>query len=192
MLGSLSLLSLGKNPPTLFFVSFAPQINTSQLMKNTLKTSLEFTKNILVTGAFKETSRRVELEITSKLPTGPNQVIVEFGMGHGNITKEVLKKISPTSKLFAFEVKEEFCDYVDAQINDGRLVIVNDGAETSTNMSVSLCMVLSPLSHSLFSPKKKAALSLMGLMPLCKMAVILVKYFTQKYTSKNSKAFLRK
>ena len=54
-------------------------------MKKTIKTSLEFTKNILVTGAFKETSRRVEMEITSKLPKKENQIIVEFGMGHGNI-----------------------------------------------------------------------------------------------------------
>ena len=98
-------------------------------MKKALKTSLEFTKNILVTGAFKETSRRVELEITSKLPATENQVIVEFGMGHGNITREILKNISPSSKVFAFEVNEEFCDYVATHVKDDRLVIVNDGAE---------------------------------------------------------------
>ena len=101
-------------------------------MKKTLKTSLEFTKNILVTGAFKETSRRVELEITSKLPAQENQIIVEFGMGHGNITKEILKNIAPSSKLFAFEVNEEFCDFVANEIDDERLVIVNDGAENLT------------------------------------------------------------
>ncbi len=101
-------------------------------MKNTIKTSLEFTKNILVTGAFKETSRRVELEITSKLPTAADQVFVEFGMGHGNITREILNTISPTSKLFAFEVNEEFCEHVSSHIHDERLVIVNDGAENLT------------------------------------------------------------
>lgn len=101
-------------------------------MKKTLKTSLEFTKNILVTGAFKETSRRVELEITTKLSEAPNQVIVEFGMGHGNITREILKHLHPTSKLFAFEVNEEFCEHVNAEIDDDRLVIVNDGAENLT------------------------------------------------------------
>ncbi len=101
-------------------------------MKNTIKTSLKYTKNILVTGAFKETSRRVELEITSKLPPTTDQVIVEFGMGHGNITREILKNISPTSKLFAFEVNEEFCDHVASKIDDDRLVIINDGAENLT------------------------------------------------------------
>ncbi|HFA47738.1 MAG TPA: hypothetical protein ENJ95_01825 [Bacteroidetes bacterium] len=98
-------------------------------MKNSFKTSFEFTKNLLTTGAFKETSRRVEIEICSKLPTGPNRVIVEFGMGHANISKEILRTISPSSKLYAFEVKEEFCDHVAALINDERLIIINDGAE---------------------------------------------------------------
>lgn len=98
-------------------------------MNKAFKTSIEFTKNILVTGAFRETSRRVELEITSKLPSLPNQVIVEFGMGHGNITKEILKNISPSSKVYAFEVNKEFCDHVADEIKDDRLVIVNDGAE---------------------------------------------------------------
>ncbi|MEO1260000.1 MAG: hypothetical protein AAFZ15_14500 [Bacteroidota bacterium] len=101
-------------------------------MKKTIKTSLQFTKNILVTGAFKETSRKVELEITSKLPTAENQVFVEFGMGHGNITKQILRNISPTSKLFAFEVNETFCGHVEAEINDERLIIINDGAENLT------------------------------------------------------------
>jgi phospholipid N-methyltransferase len=121
-------------------------------MKNTIKTSLEFTKNILVTGAFKETSRRVELEITSKLPTAANQVIVEFGMGHGNITKEILQTISPTSKLFAFEVNEEFCDYVASQIKDDRLVIVNDGAENlAKHVGVPVHAFVSSIPFTFFS-----------------------------------------
>ena len=121
-------------------------------MKKTIKTSYEFTKNILVTGAFKETSRRVEREITSKLPTKDNQVIVEFGMGHGNITREILKTISPTSKLFAFEVKEEFCDHVASKIDDERLVIVNDGAENlAKHVGLSVHGFVSSIPFTFFS-----------------------------------------
>ena len=69
------------------------------------------------------------MEITSKLPKKENQIIVEFGMGHGNITKEILKNMAPSSKLFSFEVNEEFCNHVDAEIDDERLIIVNDGAQ---------------------------------------------------------------
>ena len=121
-------------------------------MKKTLKTSLQFTKNILVTGAFKETSRRVELEITSKLNQGTDQVYVEFGMGHGNITKEILNNISPTSKLFAFEVNEEFCDFVNNDIDDDRLVIVNDGAENlSKHVDSSVHGFVSSIPFTFFS-----------------------------------------
>ncbi len=98
-------------------------------MLDKLKTSIEFTKNLLTTGAFKETSRKVEVEITSTLPRDENRTIVEFGIGHGNITREILRIIHPTSRLYAFEVKEEFCEYVASEIKDPRLTIINDGAE---------------------------------------------------------------
>jgi len=98
-------------------------------LKQRLKTSLAFTKNFFVTGAFKETSRSVELEICKYLPTKGEQTIVEFGMGHGNITQEVLNRIAPNSELYAFEVNESFCEYVQETIIDERLHIINDGAE---------------------------------------------------------------
>ncbi len=101
-------------------------------LKNRLKTTFEFSKNIFTTGAFYETSRKVELEVCTHLPQGDNKVIVEYGMGHGNISKEILNHISPTSKLYAFEVKKEFCEHVRETIDDDRLIIINDGAQ---NMS---------------------------------------------------------
>jgi len=98
-------------------------------MLQSLKTTLAFTKNLFVTGALYETSKKVEKEICANLPKGDEKVVVEFGMGHGNITKEILKNLSPSSKLYAFEVKEEFCEHVAKEIDDPRLIIVNDGAE---------------------------------------------------------------
>lgn len=94
-----------------------------------LKTTFEFTRNLFTTGAVSETSRQVEVEICSKLPGGNNKVIVEYGMGHGNITREILRKIAPDSRLYAFEVNEKFCRYVEEEIRDSRLFIINDSAE---------------------------------------------------------------
>ena len=144
------------------FVANISDVATQEtLMKKTIKTSLQFTKNILVTGAFKETSRRVEREITSKLPLKENQVFVEFGMGHGNITKEILKNMAPTSRLFAFEVNEEFCDYVDAEIDDERLVIVNDGAENlGKHVGASVNGFVSSIPFTFFS--KEVSRSILG------------------------------
>ncbi len=94
-----------------------------------LKTSFAFTKNLFVTGAIYETSRKTEIEICKYIPKGDHKIIVEFGMGYGNITREILNNIAPTSKVYAFEVKKSFCEHVRKNIEDKRLIIVNDGAE---------------------------------------------------------------
>ncbi len=97
-------------------------------MSNKFKTALAFTRNLFVTGAFSQTSTRVEKEITRYVSSEPGTIVVELGMGHGNITKEVLRVISPTSKIYSFEVNEEFCAHVRAEVSDERLIIINDDA----------------------------------------------------------------
>ena len=99
-------------------------------MSKKLTTSIQYIKNILTTGAVGQTSREVELEICSHLPRDANRVIIEYGMGLGNITLEVLNTISPNSTLYAFEVNKEFCEKARKTINDKRLIIINAGAET--------------------------------------------------------------
>lgn len=93
-----------------------------------LKTAIEFAKNVRTTGAIYQTSKKVEAEISSRFSNGPDLTFVEFGMGHGNITQKILNKISDTSRLYAFEVNAEFCEYVRELIPDKRLIIVNDSA----------------------------------------------------------------
>ena len=102
-------------------------------MGKKLATSIQYIKNILTTGAVGQTSREVELEICAHLPRDENRIIVEYGMGLGNITLEVLNTISPSSKLYAFEVNKEFCEKARKQIDDQRLIIINSGAETLTD-----------------------------------------------------------
>lgn len=99
-------------------------------MSKKLSASFKYITNILTTGAVGQTSRDVELEICAHLPRDENRVIVEYGMGLGNITVEVLNTISPSSRLYAFEVNKEFCEIARHQIRDERLIIINAGAET--------------------------------------------------------------
>jgi|SRR5688572_2921424 len=99
-------------------------------MGKKLATSIQYIKNILTTGAVGQTSREVELEICAHIPRGDNKVIVEYGMGLGNITMEILNTIAPTSRLYAFEVNKEFCEKAGKTIDDKRLIIINAGAET--------------------------------------------------------------
>lgn len=120
-----------------------------------LKTSIEFSRNLFVTGALTETSRKVEVEICKNIPVGRDVVVIEFGMGHGNITKAILNKISPNSKLYAFEVNEEFCDHVRESIQDERLEIINDGAENMKNhINQKVDSVISSIPFSFFSKQK--------------------------------------
>lgn len=121
-----------------------------------LKTSLEFTKNIKTTGAFRQTSKKVEQEITRYVSKDTEQHIVEFGTGHGNITKQILAKMHKNSKLYTFEVNEEFCDLVSAQMPDPRLHVINAGAETLTDhVSEPIDVVISSIPLTLF-PKELA------------------------------------
>ena len=124
-------------------------------MNQKLKTGLKFTKNFFTTGAFVETNREVEVEICKHLPKYENAVVVEFGMGHGNITQEILNTISPTSKLYAFEVKKDFCDHVSQTIQDERLTIINDGAENlKRHITGEIDGVISSIPFSFFSKEK--------------------------------------
>jgi len=93
-----------------------------------IKTAFEFTKKLGTTGALFETSRKVEVEICKYVLPDTPQLIVEYGAGHGNITKAILSKMNSNSKLVAFEVHSEFCEVL-KNISDDRLQIVNDSAQ---------------------------------------------------------------
>lgn len=124
-------------------------------MKRKLKTAYHFTKNLFTTGAFTETSRKVEIEICRHIPEGDNKVIVEYGVGHGNITKEILSRISPTSKLYGFEVQKDFCEHVKKTIQDERLIIINDGAENVKQyVKEDVDSVIASIPFSFFSKEK--------------------------------------
>lgn len=128
-------------------------------MNQKLKTSIAFTKNLLVTGAISETSRQVEIDICKHISKEDNKIIVEFGMGHGNITQEILNTIAPTSKVYAFEVKESFCNHVRKTIADDRLIIINDGAQNlKKHVKDNINTVISSIPFSFFSKEKGMAI----------------------------------
>ena len=74
------------------------------------------------TGAFSETSRFVVDNISKFVEKNKKQVIIEYGAGHGNITKGILDKMNEDSVLYAFEIHTDFCKQLE-QIKDKRLRI---------------------------------------------------------------------
>ena len=93
-----------------------------------IKTALEFTKNLKTTGAVYETSKKGEQALSRFVVDSEEQIVVEFGAGHGNITSVILSRMNPNSKLYAFELNSEFCDVL-SNIDDDRLVVINDSAQ---------------------------------------------------------------
>ena len=75
-----------------------------------------------------ETSRWVGREITKYVADDRPQVIVEYGAGHGNITRQILERMHPESTLYAFEINPDFCKVLEA-IGDPRLKVIQAPAE---------------------------------------------------------------
>ncbi|NUQ25017.1 MAG: methyltransferase domain-containing protein [Saprospiraceae bacterium] len=92
-------------------------------MWKSLKTVVSFTRHLTETGAFSETSRFVEREISKHVDPGVPQYILEYGAGHGNITRHILSKMHPESRLVSFEINPDFCELL-RKINDPRLRVV--------------------------------------------------------------------
>lgn len=126
-------------------------------MNQKLKTALAFTKNVFVTGALFETSKKVEKEICKHINKEKDIIVVEYGMGHGNITREILNNISPNSKLYSFEVNKDFCEHVKKTIQDDRLTIINDSAQNVRKYfgMDKVDNVIASIPFSLYSEDKK-------------------------------------
>lgn len=123
------------------------------------KTSIAYTKNLFVTGAISQTCRSVEIEICRFIPKEDYKIIVEFGMGHGNITREILNNMAPNSKLYAFEVNKSFCDQVRNTIDDDRLTIINDSAENiKKHLQEEVHSVIASIPFSFFSKEKQVGI----------------------------------
>lgn len=97
-------------------------------MRNFLKTTIAFTKKVGTTGALFETSKHVVAAITEPVTPQHKQVIVEYGAGHGNITRGILAKMHTDSVLLSFELHREFCEVLQQNVQDPRLHVINDSA----------------------------------------------------------------
>ena len=68
----------------------------------------EVVNSIKHIGAIAPSSRYLANNIIKHIDFDENQVILEFGCGNGAITKQILKKMSPTSRLISLEINDPF------------------------------------------------------------------------------------
>jgi phospholipid N-methyltransferase len=59
------------------------------------------------------------------------RTVVEFGVGTGVYTEEVLKRLHPDAVFLAFEIEPDLASAVDARLQDPRLRVINDSAENA-------------------------------------------------------------
>jgi phospholipid N-methyltransferase len=80
-------------------------------------------------GAIAPTSRFGIRAMLNFVDFSKTSTFVEFGPGRGVITREVLKRLSPSAKLIAIERNPDFYRSLERRIRDPRLHLFNDSAE---------------------------------------------------------------
>jgi phospholipid N-methyltransferase len=85
-------------------------------------------RNLQTVGTLTRSSKQLCKALIKHVDFQNTKLIVELGAGDGVITKHILQAMRPDAKLLAFEVNPRFCEQM-RQINDDRLVIIEDSAE---------------------------------------------------------------
>ncbi|RPD98559.1 16S rRNA (cytosine(1402)-N(4))-methyltransferase [Aureibaculum marinum] len=88
----------------------------------------EAIKNIKTSGTVAPSSRYLIQKMLKEVDFSKTNVIVEYGSGNGNFTKEILKKLSKDSQLICFEINDKFVEHL-KKIKDPRLTILNESCE---------------------------------------------------------------
>ena len=78
------------------------------------------------------TSKSIVKALCKKIEFNKKIIIVEYGPGTGVFTKYLLENMTPNSKLIVIETNQDFVKKLN-EINDKRLVVVNDNAKNIKN-----------------------------------------------------------
>jgi phospholipid N-methyltransferase len=90
---------------------------------------LESLKNIKTVGTLARSSKVLSESMCNDIDFSKDIIIAELGVGDGVITEEILKRLSPKSKLIAFEINENFFNLMQEKFKDERIILVKDSAE---------------------------------------------------------------
>ncbi len=93
-------------------------------MKKQIDFLIQGVKNIKEVGALTRSGPALCKKMISPIPTDKDVVVVELGAGDGVITKHLLNRISPKSKVISIELLEDMYKKL-AQIEDQRLSAIH-------------------------------------------------------------------
>jgi phospholipid N-methyltransferase len=81
-------------------------------------------------GSMIPSSRRLTQRLLAGIDWPTAKVVVEYGPGTGVVTRAILAQMSPDARLYAFEINDEFVEFLRRAIADPRLIVVAASAET--------------------------------------------------------------
>jgi len=102
--------------------------------KKTIKESAFFLKNAILkpkqVAYFFPSSSTLIHAIAKKSELSQHKHVVELGPGTGGTTKGILSEMNPDATLCSVEINKDFCNYIRKTIDDERLVVCHDAAQT--------------------------------------------------------------
>jgi phospholipid N-methyltransferase len=87
-----------------------------------------FFKHPRKTGAIIPSSPFLIRSLLAQIDWGRTRVVVEFGPGTGNITREILRRMPPDAVLITIESNEDFVHILQNTITDPRLRVIHGSA----------------------------------------------------------------
>jgi phospholipid N-methyltransferase len=89
----------------------------------------EFFKEKKQVGAIAPSSKFLMKKMLKPIDFSTAKVVIELGPGNGVFTKGLLDKLNKDTKLFSFELNENFYELIKADIQDDRLILLNKSAD---------------------------------------------------------------
>jgi phospholipid N-methyltransferase len=87
-----------------------------------------FFKHPRMLGSIIPSSRFLVHDLMRQVDWKRAKVLVEYGPGVGNITTEVLRRMSPDARMVVFETNDDFVGFLRDAIPDARLTVVHGSA----------------------------------------------------------------
>ncbi|HEX8300509.1 methyltransferase [Sphingomonas sp.] len=83
-----------------------------------------FIKHPVMVGAIASSSQRLVRHVLSRVDWKNCKLFVEYGPGVGTFTRTVLDQLAPDARVIAIDTNPDFIAYLDATIDDPRLIAV--------------------------------------------------------------------
>jgi len=114
-----------------------------------------FLKNWREVGSPFQTSNHAARKVCDFIDFQKAKTIVEIGPGLGNLTRELLKRLAPDSRLILFEINEDLCAHL--RVEDPRVAVFNrSGFDIDSVLDKEADCVISEIPIATMSPSALA------------------------------------